>query len=233
MNRRSTVVAAIVAVVVMGGSLVLRSVAAAPPNIVLIIADDQAWTDYGFMGHARIQTPNLDRLATESLTFTHGYVPSSLCRPSLATIITGLYPHQHKLVGNDPAPLVGVDRNAAQTREQEQARRAEMIEHIDDVATLPRLLAQRGFVSFQSGKWWEGSYRRAGFTEGMTRGFPAPGGRHGDDGLTDRPRRAGTCLRLHSSCSRVRASLSSSGTPLSCLTHPTRLPPGLCRNTNR
>lgn len=68
---------------------------AAPPNIVLLISDDQAWTDYGFMGHPTIQTPRLDRLARESLTFTRGYVPDSLCRPSLTTIATGLYPHQH------------------------------------------------------------------------------------------------------------------------------------------
>src|SRR4051812_49314349 len=75
---------------------------ASPPNIVLIISDDQGWGDFSFMGHPHIKTPNLDRLASESLTFTHGYVPSSLCCPSLASIITGLYPHQHKITGNDP-----------------------------------------------------------------------------------------------------------------------------------
>ena len=39
---------------------------AAPPNVVMIIGDDQAWTDYGFMGHPHIQTPHLDKLASES-----------------------------------------------------------------------------------------------------------------------------------------------------------------------
>jgi uncharacterized sulfatase len=156
---------------------------AAPPNVVLIVSDDQAWSDYGFMGHAHLQTPNLDRLATESLTFTRGYVPTSLCRPSLASIITGLYPHQHRNVGNDPAPLPGVSAQASQTAPEYQQRRAELIAHIDRWPTLPRLLATRGYVSFQAGKWWEGSYQRGGFTHGMTRGFPGPGGRHGDDGL--------------------------------------------------
>src|SRR5436190_15589357 len=79
-----------------------------PPNIVLIISDDQAWTDFSFMGHPHVQTPHLDRLANESLTFTHGYVPSSLCCPSLASIITGLYPHQHKITGNDPIAPKGM-----------------------------------------------------------------------------------------------------------------------------
>jgi arylsulfatase A-like enzyme len=54
------------------------------------------------MGHEQIQTPHIDKLAAQSLTFTRGYVPESLCRPSLASIITGLYPHQHGIVGNDP-----------------------------------------------------------------------------------------------------------------------------------
>src|SRR5688500_4098009 len=73
-----------------------------PPNIVLILSDDQAWTDYGFMEHPRIRTPNLDKLAARSAVFTRGYVPTALCRPSLATLVTGLYAHQHKIVGNDP-----------------------------------------------------------------------------------------------------------------------------------
>jgi arylsulfatase A-like enzyme len=40
---------------------------AKPPNVVLIISDDHAWTDYGFLGHAHIRTPHLDKLAAESL----------------------------------------------------------------------------------------------------------------------------------------------------------------------
>jgi len=40
-----------------------------PPNVVLIVSDDQAYGDYSFMGHPHIKTPNIDRLALESLTF--------------------------------------------------------------------------------------------------------------------------------------------------------------------
>ena len=78
------------------------SFAAKPPNVVLIISDDQAWTDYSFMGHNAIETPNIDRLARQSRLFKRGYVPTSLCCPSLATMITGLYPHQNKITGNEP-----------------------------------------------------------------------------------------------------------------------------------
>jgi uncharacterized sulfatase len=149
-----------------------------PPNIVLIISDDQAWTDYGFMGHEVIETPNLDRLASESVLFTRGYVPTALCRPSLMTLATGLYAHQHKTTGNDPSPAV-TQRNSPEYNQQ----RAALIAHIDRHPTVPKLLAEQGYVSHQSGKWWEGNHSRGGFTVGMTRGFPQPGGRHGDDGL--------------------------------------------------
>ena len=153
-------------------------VSAKPPNIVFIISDDQTWTDYGFMGHKQIETPNIDRLATQSLTFTHGYVPSSLCCPSLATMITGLYPHQSKITGNEPPIPKGGKRTP------EYAKRfQEQVSLIDRVPSLPRILKEKGYVSHQSGKWWEGSYQRGGFTEGMSRGFPNPGGRHGDAGL--------------------------------------------------
>lgn len=152
----------------------------APPNVVMILSDDQAWTDYGFMEHEAIETPNLDRLARESLTFTRGYVPYSLCRPSLASIITGLYPRQHGIVGNDPP------RNASgQTPPPDylQVREEYLKLHIDKLQTLPELLKAKGYVSFQSGKWWEGSAQRGGFDEGMTHGDPLRGGRHGDEGL--------------------------------------------------
>jgi len=151
-----------------------------PPNIVLILSDDQAWTDYGFMGHEAIKTPNLDQLARESVTFRRGYVPTALCRPSLATLVTGLYAHQHGITGNDPADTTAnrahAERTGTDTREM-------LISHIDKHPTVPKILAERGYLSFQCGKWWEGSYQRGGFTHGMTRGFPKRGGRHGDDGL--------------------------------------------------
>lgn len=139
------------------------------PNIVLILSDDQAWGDYSFMGHEIVQTPNLDRLASESVVFKRGYVPTAICRPSLMTLVTGLYPHQHHITGNDPA---GGFREARYPRE-------DLLANIDTLAKLPALLGEAGYLSHQSGKWWEGHYSRGGFTDGMTQGR-----RHGDEGLT-------------------------------------------------
>ena len=149
------------------------------PNIVLILSDDQGAADYGFMGHPHIETPHLDRLASQSLTFTRGFVPTSLCCPSLATIITGLYPHQHKITANDPP--------AAATKGSPKGKSArgatpQQVEHwnaaLDAIPTLPRLLAAQGYLSFQTGKWWHGDFSRGGFTHGMSQGS-----RHGDEGL--------------------------------------------------
>jgi len=150
------------------------------PNVVLIISDDQAWTDYGFMGHDAIETPNLDKLAEQSVVFRRGYVPTALCRPSLMTLATGLYAHQHRTTGNDPA---ATSANQAHQQQAGKPARELLISHIDKTGALPQWLSKLGYVSHQSGKWWEGNFARGGFTHGMTRGYPQKGGRHGDDGL--------------------------------------------------
>jgi uncharacterized sulfatase len=145
------------------------------PNVLYIISDDQAWTDYGFMGHPQIKTPHLDKLADESVLFERGYVPTSLCRPSLVTLINGQYAHKHGVTGNDPSSKYASG--------QMKQRKAKLISYLDRFDTLPDLLGEKGYLSHQSGKWWEGNFKHGGFTHGMTRGFPQPGGRHGDDGL--------------------------------------------------
>jgi uncharacterized sulfatase len=152
----------------------------APPNIVLILPDDQSYTDYGFMGHPHIETPHLDRLASESALFRHGYVPTALCRPALMTIATGLYSHDNRITGNDPDDT---PENAAHADKAGQSAKELLISNVDRTGTVAKWLGEKGYVSHQSGKWWEGSYERGGFTAGMTRGYPDKGGRHGDDGL--------------------------------------------------
>lgn len=133
------------------------------PNVVMMIGDDMGWNDYGFMGHEVVKTPHLDRLAAEGALFPNGYVPTSLCRASLATLLTGLYASQHKICCNDPPQ--GIDRS-------------EMLPFLGKAATIPRLLKEQGYRCLQTGKFWEGHFSNGGFTHGMT-----TKGRHGDDGL--------------------------------------------------
>lgn len=142
------------------------------PNIVLVLPDDHGWEDYGFMGHAVVRTANIDKLASEGLLFTRGYVPTGVCRPSLATLATGLYPHQHGITGNDPPGGMS-----------DPAGRADMVRVFKRSRTMMSLLGEKGYVSFQSGKWWEGNPLDHGFTSAMTHGDVTRGGRHGDEGL--------------------------------------------------
>lgn len=172
-------------VVLWGWLMMGLAAVAGPPNVVFIIGDDQGARDYGFLGHPHIRTPHLDRLASESLVFPNGHVPSSLCRASLATIITGLYPHQHKITSNDPPLPEGKKGGEAQRDPGFLKQRAEMVRLFEQSPNLPKWLGAAGYLSHQSGKWWEGNACRCGgFTEGMTHGDPERGGRHGDAGLT-------------------------------------------------
>ncbi len=146
-------------------SITIQSFAAEPPpNIVLILSDDQAWSDYGFMGHSEIKTPHLDKLASRSLVFERGYVASPLCRPSLASMLTGRYPHEHGVTGND------VDGNKDRERLDAPVRKA-----FHSLPNFVRLLTSNGYLAHQSGKWWEGTHNDGGFTHGM---MPQPA-RHG------------------------------------------------------
>lgn len=148
------------------------------PNIVLIIADDQCYRDFGFMGNTEVRTPHLDLLAQSSAWFAQGYVPTSVCSPSLATLLTGLYPHQHGIHYNHPPP-----GNAAFNRmtsvDEYVAVRSRSFGRIRQLDTLPRRLARQGYRSLQTGKFWEGHYSNAGFTTGMTRFEPVPGQEYG------------------------------------------------------
>ena len=146
--------------------------AAERPNVVLLLSDDQGWSDYSFLGHPEIRTPHLDRLASESLVFTRGYVPTSLCRPSLASILTGRYPHENGITGNDP-------RGEKRTNEGRQV----MVDRFLKNPRLPQTLHDAGYLCYQSGKWWEGNFANGGFDEGMSHGDVTRGGRHGDEGL--------------------------------------------------
>ena len=172
------------------------------PNVIFILSDDQAWFDYSFMRRANVEkaamdldpgipqvakTPAIDRLADEGLTFVHGYC-NPVCRPSLASIITGTHVHQHWISGND---LV----NSSGTRINDTTVEARM----QVMNPLPRTLAnQLGYTCFQTGKWWEGHPSNGGFTHSDTANSTAAGSqplqwsggkpsyvtaRHGDWGL--------------------------------------------------
>jgi uncharacterized sulfatase len=119
------------------------------------------------MGNALVKTPHLDKLAAQSARYPNGYVPTSVCSPSLATLLTGLYPHQHGIHYNHPPPGNSAFNKMTSAAEYERVR-GRSFYLIQSVPTLPRVLAQNGYRCLQTGKYWEGHYRNAGFTDGMT-----------------------------------------------------------------
>lgn len=163
---------------------ILRAGESKPPNVLLIISDDQGWEDYSFMGHPQVSTPNLDKLAAESLTFTRGYSPVPLCRPSLSCIATGLYPHEHEVTGNDPIlPDKGVNAMSSRANPKYDRYYKTIIGNFEKRPNMVRDLTSRGYISFQTGKWWEGDpIKTAGFSHAMTAG-EGKGDRHGGAGL--------------------------------------------------
>jgi uncharacterized sulfatase len=125
---------------------------------VLIVGDDVGWPDFGFMGSETALTPNLDTLAAQGVVFTHAFSTASSCRPALQSLLTGLHPIQFET----KLALLW-----------KQGTRFGPYGEILHFETLPERLAERGYVSFQGGKHWEGTYEMAGFTHGMTARFGA------------------------------------------------------------
>jgi len=65
------------------------------PNIIFILTDDQRWDALGFAGNALIQTPEMDRLATQGTYFENAFVTTPICAASRASLLTGLYERTH------------------------------------------------------------------------------------------------------------------------------------------
>ncbi len=150
----------------------LTATAAPPPNIILIISDDHGFGDYGFMGHKVVQTPHLDRIASQSLVYTRGYV-MPVCSPSLACLLTGKLPHQHGITGNDLA------KSKPQPKQPAPPRDPLAKQLLGNSLILPKALSDGGYLTFQTGKLWNVTAKEVGFTGGMT----DTAGRHGDAGL--------------------------------------------------
>lgn len=71
------------------------------PNLIVLMTDDQRADAMSCAGHPFLRTPNLDRLAREGMRFTNMFVTNSLCAPSRATLLTGLYSHAHGVIDNN------------------------------------------------------------------------------------------------------------------------------------
>jgi len=102
-------------------------------NILLIHADQHRADCLGVNGHPFLQTPNLDRLATQGANFTRAYTPIPLCTPARTSLLTGQWPMQHGVIANHGT-------------EGERALN-------DDVPTVSQLLRDAGYWLGYTGKW--------------------------------------------------------------------------------
>ncbi|MFA5192014.1 MAG: sulfatase-like hydrolase/transferase, partial [Verrucomicrobiia bacterium] len=107
----------------------------ARPNVVLILADDLGYGDVGCYGATKIKTPNIDRLASEGMKFTHFYSGASVCAPSRCVLMTGKHGGRCRVRGNAPT-----------TQRLKQSL-------MSDDLTVAALLKKAGYATALVGKW--------------------------------------------------------------------------------
>jgi N-sulfoglucosamine sulfohydrolase len=108
MSTISMRVLAVLSVVLGVTSIASAAAAPARPHVVLFIADDYSWHDCGPYGGKDVRTPNLDRLATQSMRFDAAFAASPTCVPSRSAIYTGLYPFRNGAHANHSLVRDGV-----------------------------------------------------------------------------------------------------------------------------
>ncbi|MEX2672641.1 MAG: sulfatase [Phycisphaeraceae bacterium] len=114
--------------------------AAQPMNVVVLVSDDQRWDSLGAAGNTVIHTPRLDELAAEGVRFTQGFVTTSICMTSRASILTGQYMSRH-----------GVDRFGVQLDPEAFAQ------------SYPGVLREAGYWTGFVGKYGVGAPRKQDF----------------------------------------------------------------------
>jgi len=120
------------------------------PNIVFILMDDLGWTDVGYMGSEYYETPNIDRLASQGMIFTHAYANAANCAPTRACLLSGQYSPRH-----------GVYTVARPDRGNSEDRRLIPIANSREISldklTLAEAIQPAGYVSAAIGKWHVGN----------------------------------------------------------------------------
>ena len=121
------------------------------PNVVFILADDYGYYDLSCMGSKYYETPNIDRISNEGMTFTDGYAACQVCSPSRASIMTGKFPARHGITDWIGAPA---GENWRKNGRFNKLLPAEYEHKLStDYITLPEALKEAGYKTFFAGKW--------------------------------------------------------------------------------
>ncbi len=159
MNRRKalTALGGAAAAAASGGFPYIGRAQNRRPNILFMMTDDQRWDCMSCAGNKILKTPNMDRLAEGGVRFTNGFVSNSLCAPSRATILTGLYSHAHGVTTNGGGPPANSHMRFAYQRSGRSVEDALTLDATSvlrsNVTTFPRLLHQAGYYTAMIGKW--------------------------------------------------------------------------------
>ncbi len=123
------------------------SLAQERPNIVLIMADDLGWMDLHCQGNELLDTPHLDRLASEGIRFTDGYAAAPVCTPTRAALMTGVSPARLHITNHAPGNPNHIPKNS-------NLRGAEWTTHLGlQYKTLAEYLKEAGYATGFIGKW--------------------------------------------------------------------------------
>ena len=112
------------------------------PNIIFILIDDMGWMDLGCYGSTFYETPNIDKLASEGMSFTNAYSTCPVCSPARASILTGKYPARlgltNYLGGKAKGKLID----------------APCIDHLPlSEKSITTVLKENGYNTWHIGKW--------------------------------------------------------------------------------
>ncbi len=129
------------------------SAAHGKPNVVLFVVDDMGWMDSGAYGSEYYKTPNIDRLAAQSMRFTDAYA-APLCSPTRASILTGQYSSRHGITtagGHQPPRERGLPKSAPPNQPFLMPESKTYLDpsHI----TLAEVLRDAGYRTAHIGKW--------------------------------------------------------------------------------
>jgi arylsulfatase A-like enzyme len=105
--------------------------AADRPNVLFVITDDQRADAIGLGGSKHLKTPNMDRLGQEGVHFANAFCTTSLCSPSRASILSGMYAHKHGVINN-------------------------FTEYPEGFKSFPMVLKENGYETAYIGKWHMG-----------------------------------------------------------------------------
>lgn len=125
------------------------------PNVLFILADDLGYHDLSVMGSQYYETPNIDRISQEGMTFTEGYATCQVCSPSRASIMSGKFPARHGITDWIGARTGEEWRKAGRFN---QLLPPEYVHNLpSDYVTLPEAMKEAGYKTFFAGKWHLGS----------------------------------------------------------------------------